>query len=209
MSTAWNKLDEWKKKVLIGLTLISAVNISAQRPTQYQEVPADQIGAALAQRSRRSNPVVYDHPAYANRDAYRQTGRDIVEIDGYRCQYDTYYSSGIDPYAEYNGKSLTGVYSKLNQYNEPIDSYVLAYQHPNGVYEFHHVSGQNLRDQFEAGNGGFLRHPKFNNGHYGPGYGYGPHHHHSRAGSRARKAFHGAVEMVDGALRFIDAVKNR
>lgn len=208
MSTVWNKLDEWKKKALVGLALISAVNVSAQRPTQYQEVPADQISRVLAERANRSGVVVTDvsqHPAYANREAYRQTGYDqgqVYNIDGVSCVYSHYYSSGINPYAN-SSEQLSGVYQDIS--NE--DQYVLLYHRPDGSAKACRVSGTYLRDVYKMGRRGFYAHPDYqNNGYYGPNYNSG--HHHGRH-TRVREAARGVGQVLDGIVRIVNSAGGR
>lgn len=189
MNTTWNKIEQWKKKALIALALVSAVNLSAQRPSQYQEVPVDQIGAVLAQRgNNNSATVVSQHPAYANRAAYRQTGQDIVVLDGERGVYDSYFSSGIKP-QYHNSEQLSSVYRSLDR----EDGYILVYALPGNQFRCNHVTGDCLRQMWKYGNG-FYAHPDGPAGHCGPGYG---------APSSVRETIHGVADVIHGVGRII------
>ncbi len=203
MNTTWNKLSEWKKKALIALTLVSAAQMSAQPPQQYMEVPADQIGQVLASRQRSNvdvrNVDDYQHPAYANRSHYRQTGydQDVVMLNGERCVFDDFYSRDFNPRYSRN-EQLVGVYRSLDR----EDGYIMIYQHNDGSQRFKSTRGENIREMWQYGSHGFYAHPNYNyHGNHHPGYGPRHGHGHTRTG----RIIHGAGEVIHGIGRIVDA----
>lgn len=192
-------LEHWKKKALIGLTLLCAVNVSAQRPSEYQEVSLDDLPAVLAKGKA---PDYTTHPAYANRERYRNSNSnsndDVVMINGSRCVYSDYYSAGIDHYANSNDR-LVGVYQNIDR----EDAYVLVYSYPDGAIHTNNVSGDNLRDMYKYGAHGFYAHSDRN---YGAGYrGEPPYHEHSKVGETVRRVENltRGVETVVDRVRWI------